>query len=147
MAEQSGPRGQDGRNGPSDASGSISLCALRDVPLIVFPRRLAPGFYDIIMDCYEAAGCVPRIGQEAIQMQTIVSLVSAGFGVALVPRALHNLRRTGVVYRNLREAIPAIETGLVWRNGDASPVLSGFIDVARQYAAAITAADERLTLP
>ncbi|CAH2892398.1 MAG: Transcriptional regulator, LysR family [uncultured Paraburkholderia sp.] len=32
-------------------------------------------------------------------MQTIVSLVSAGMGVALVPQSLRNLRRTGVVYR------------------------------------------------
>jgi DNA-binding transcriptional LysR family regulator len=117
-------------------TGAISLGKLRDVPLIVFPRRLAPGFYDIIMDCYEAAGCTPRIVQEAIQMQTIVSLVSAGIGVALVPQALCNLRRTGVVYRALREAVPAVETGLMWRNEDASPVLSGFIAVARQFAAA-----------
>ncbi len=39
-------------------------------------------------------------------MQTIVSLVSAGMGVALVPQSLCNLRRTGVVYRPLRESVP-----------------------------------------
>ena len=82
----------------------------------IFPRRLAPGFYDIIMGCYGAAGLTPRIGQEAIQMQTIVSLVSAGMGVALVPQSLRNLRRTGVVYRPLSESVPAIETGLVRRD-------------------------------
>ena len=61
------------------------------------------------MDCYGVAGLTPRIGQEAIQMQTIVSLVSAGMGVALVPQSLRNLRRTGVVYRPLRESVPVIE--------------------------------------
>jgi DNA-binding transcriptional LysR family regulator len=113
----------------------ISLRAAADAPLVIFPRRLAPGFYDIIMDCYGAAGLTPRIGQQAIQMQTIVSLVSAGIGVALVPQSLRNLRRTDVVYRPLAEAVPAVETGLVWRTRSVSPALAGFIEIAREHAA------------
>ncbi|NUY03044.1 LysR family transcriptional regulator [Paraburkholderia youngii] len=115
----------------------VSLRDLGDAPLVIFPRRLAPGFYDIIMDCYGVAGLAPRIGQEAIQMQTIVSLVSAGMGVALVPQSLRNLRRTGVVYRPLSESVPAIETGLVWRTDEVSPVLAGFIDIVRAHAASV----------
>ena len=115
----------------------VSLRDVADVPLVIFPRRLAPGFYDIIMDCYGVAGLVPQVGQEAIQMQTIVSLVSAGMGVALVPQSLRNLRRTGVVYRPLAESVPAIETGLVWRADEVSPVLAGFIEVARAHAATL----------
>ncbi|MCR4467763.1 MULTISPECIES: LysR substrate-binding domain-containing protein [unclassified Burkholderia] len=109
----------------------VHLADLAALPLVIFPRRLAPGFYDIITGCYGAAGETPRIGQEAIQMQTIVSLVSAGMGVALVPQSLRNLRRTGVVYRPLAGDAPVVETGLVWRTGDVSPVLAGFIDVVR----------------
>jgi DNA-binding transcriptional LysR family regulator len=113
----------------------ISLRDVADAPLLIFPRRLAPGFYDIIMDCYGVAGLAPRVAQEAIQMQTIVSLVSAGMGVALVPQSLRNLRRTGVAYRPLCESVPAIETGLVWRTDEVSPVLAGFIEIARAHAA------------
>ncbi|VBB13031.1 LysR substrate-binding domain-containing protein [Burkholderia stabilis] len=109
----------------------VRLADVAALPLVIFPRRLAPGFYDIITGCYGAAGETPRIGQEAIQMQTIVSLVSAGMGVALVPQSLRNLRRTGVVYRPLAGQAPVVETGLVWRTGDVSPVLAGFIDVVR----------------
>jgi len=117
----------------------LSLSQAADMPLVVFPRHLAPGFYDIIMDCYGAAGLTPRIGQEAIQMQTIVSLVSAAMGVALVPQSLRNLRRTGVVYRPLREAVPAVVTGLVWRTADVSPVLAGFIAIVREHADVLAA--------
>ncbi|BAX58453.1 LysR substrate-binding domain-containing protein [Burkholderia stabilis] len=109
----------------------VHLADVAALPLVIFPRRLAPGFYDIITGCYGAAGETPRIGQEAIQMQTIVSLVSAGMGVALVPQSMRNLRRTGVVYRPLAGQAPVVETGLVWRTGDVSPVLAGFIDVVR----------------
>ncbi|AOI58245.1 LysR substrate-binding domain-containing protein [Burkholderia diffusa] len=114
----------------------VHLAELAALPLVIFPRRLAPGFYDIITGCYGAAGATPRIGQEAIQMQTIVSLVSAGMGVALVPQSLRNLRRTGVVYRPLAGDAPVVETGLVWRTGDVSPVLAGFIDVVREHGLA-----------
>lgn len=143
--------GPDDSSDPRDARGArpgagadpraewldapVSLRDLADAPLVIFPKRLAPGFYDIIMDCYGVAGLVPQIGQQAIQMQTIVSLVSAGMGVALVPQSLRNLRRTGVVYRPLAESVPAIETGLIWRTDEVSPVLAGFIDIVRAFAA------------
>lgn len=133
------PAGLSARMGGSPASDGcetpVHLADLADVPLVVFPRHLAPVFFDTIMDCYGAAGLVPRVGQEAIQMQTIVSLVSAGMGIALVPQSLRHLRRTGVVYRPLSLAAPTIETGLVWRSAEVSPVLAAFIDIVRAHAA------------
>jgi DNA-binding transcriptional LysR family regulator len=122
-----------------DADAPVDLRELAAAPLVVFPRRLAPGLYDIIMGCYGVAGLAPRIGQEAIQMQTIVSLVSAGMGVALVPESLRHLRRTGVVYRPLLGAEPAVETGLVWRTAEVSPVLAGFTDIVRSRPASPSA--------
>jgi DNA-binding transcriptional LysR family regulator len=72
------------------------------------PARRHPGVF-------RAAGITPQIGQEAIQMQTIVSLVSAGMGMALVPQSVSNLMRPGVEYRPLQDATPLVETGLAWR--------------------------------
>ncbi|AJC17970.1 LysR family transcriptional regulator [Pandoraea sputorum] len=112
----------------------VSLADFADEPLVIFPRRVAPAFYDIIMGCYAALGLTPRVGQEAIQMQTIVSLVSAGMGVALVPQSLCHLRRTGVTYRALRETSALIETGLLWRTAEVTPVLEGFLETARGVA-------------
>ncbi|MDK2658034.1 LysR family transcriptional regulator [Cupriavidus consociatus] len=113
--------------------GKVSLRDAASEPLIIFPRRSAPAFYDIITGYYAREGLVPAIAQEAIQMQTIVSLVSAGMGVALVPASLCNLRRTGVSYLALRESGPQIETGLAWRDGGSAgvaPVLRSFIEIA-----------------
>jgi DNA-binding transcriptional LysR family regulator len=105
---------------------------LRDapkLPLIIFPRAIAPALYDAIIGCFEQP---PDIGQEAIQMQTIVSLVSAGMGIALVPHSVGNLMRTGVEYRALRDDTPVVQTGVAWRRDNASPVLRGFIDLLRK---------------
>ncbi|ALS65279.1 LysR family transcriptional regulator [Pandoraea apista] len=131
------PDGQgdtDADGQPGDPGAPVSLADFADEPLVIFPRRVAPAFYDIIMGCYAALGLTPRVGQEAIQMQTIVSLVSAGMGVALVPQSLCHLRRTGVTYRMLRETSTLIETGLLWRTAEVTPVLEGFLETARGVA-------------
>ncbi|TAL54424.1 LysR substrate-binding domain-containing protein [Pandoraea sp.] len=121
-------------DGGVDENCPVSLRAVMREPLIIFPRRVAPAFYDIIMGCYSSCGLTPHVGQEAIQMQTIVSLVSAGMGVALVPQSLCHLRRTGVVYRPLQEGGASIETGLLWRTAEVTPVLSGFLETVRDLA-------------
>jgi DNA-binding transcriptional LysR family regulator len=112
------------------AGGSLRLASLLEAPLILFPRRSAPAFHDLVTGVYAACGRNPLIGQEAIQMQTIISLVSACMGIALVPKSLENLVRTGVRYLAFEGEPPQIETGLVWRSADASPALRHFIDVA-----------------
>ena len=90
--------------------------------------------HDAIVALCRRAGFTPRIGQEAIQMQTIVSLVAGGMGVALVPASLEHLRRDGVVYRALAERSPRVEIGLAWRASDDSPLTRAFVAEARAAA-------------
>jgi DNA-binding transcriptional LysR family regulator len=119
--------------------GPVALAALPPLPLIIFPRAISPALHDAILGIFRDAGLVPDIGQEAIQMQTIVSLVSAGMGIALVPQSVSNLMRPGVEYRPLSftltstSAPPLVETGLAWRRDNDSPVLAGFLALLRSY--------------
>lgn len=64
-------------------------------------------------------------------MQTIVSLVAAEIGIALVPASLQNLQRTGVIYRAIQEATPQAEIAVIWRCNDSSPVLQQFLKVVK----------------
>jgi DNA-binding transcriptional LysR family regulator len=111
--------------------GPLELARLRDLPFILFPRHMAQGLYDGIVSFCRQAGFSPRVEQEAVQMQTIVSLVSSGLGVALIPASLRHLARTGVVYRTLRETGPSTEIALAWRVGDERAALQRFLDVVR----------------
>ncbi len=100
------------------------------LPLIIFPPRVSPDFHDLVMGFYRSRGHAPVIQQEAIQMQTIISLVSAGLGMALVPASLRHLARTGVRYLRFASETPELETGLAWRKADTSPTLAAMIDIA-----------------
>jgi DNA-binding transcriptional LysR family regulator len=112
------------RDGRLDPAGVVQA------PLIIFPRRSAPAFHDLITGYFTMHGGTARIVQEAIQMQTIISLVSAEMGVALVPASLRNLARTGVRYVDLAGEVPTLETGVVWRQDDLTPTLNRFLQVA-----------------
>ncbi len=100
-------------------------------PLIIFPRHITPSLFDAVLAFYHRQGITPVIAQEAIQMQTIINLVSAGLGLALVPKALTQLQRAGVVYRPLPSilsaAAPHCETSLVWPAA-AEPAVQRFVE-------------------
>jgi DNA-binding transcriptional LysR family regulator len=112
----------------------LSPKALISAPLILFPRQNAPAFHDLVTGYYAAHGGQAQIAQEAIQMQTIISLVSAGMGIALVPASLRNLARTGVSYIDLDGAAPVLETGIAWRTADTTPTIQRFVSIARDMA-------------
>ena len=110
----------------------ISVRSLLNEPLIVFPRYLAPGLYDRIMSLFEQENCQPNITQLAIQMQTIIALVSARMGVAITPSSLQNLQRPGVTYRPIVEQVPVIETAVIWQPESLTPILENFLQLTQK---------------
>ncbi len=129
------------RHGLARRRGPVPMDRLADQPFILFPRELAPGLYDDIVSFCRSAGFSPRVEQEAVQMQTILSLVSAEMGVALIPASLVHLGRTGVTCKPLREAAPQTEIGIAWRRDDSLATLHLFLATAwRLCPAAVEAA-------
>ena len=81
----------------------IGLEDLADDPFILYPAQPGPSVTDLIVSACKAVGFVPRLAQEALHLQTVVSLVAAGVGVSLVPAAAaQGQARRGVAYAALR---------------------------------------------
>ncbi|AEI37898.1 MAG: LysR substrate-binding domain-containing protein [Zymomonas mobilis subsp. pomaceae] len=112
--------------------GKLSPASIIEAPIIIFPRPLAPAFYDLVMNYYASWGGYPHIAQQAIQMQTIISLVAAGMGIALVPQSLRQMARTDVHYLDLEKPAPFLETGIIWRQDDQTATLRRFLEVTRE---------------
>ncbi|MEN3952091.1 LysR family transcriptional regulator [Iodidimonas sp. SYSU 1G8] len=104
--------------------------AISDAPLILFPRHGAPALHDLITGYYARHGAAPVMGQAAMQMQTIVSLVAAGLGIALVPESLRDMARTGVAYLPLSDTPPVMETGLAWRRDNDASALAHLVSLS-----------------
>jgi DNA-binding transcriptional LysR family regulator len=110
------------------------VSALADESFVMVPREIAPGLYDIVAALAAKAGFSLNIGQEAIQMQTVVSLVSSGLGVAIVPASVANLGRRGVAYRPISDKHPRLDLWLAWRRGALGAAAREFVAGARRLA-------------
>lgn len=111
--------------------GTVDMRALATESFIVPPRDIAPGLYDLINDHCRSSGFAPRITQHARQMQTVISLVSSGMGIALVPGSVRNLKRRGVQYRRLRGKAARVQMGVLRPRGASSPLGDHFIEALR----------------
>lgn len=109
----------------------VDLRSLARAPFIVPPREIAPGLHDLIVSRCQKAGFYPRITQNARQMQTVISLVSAGMGVALVPSSVQNLQRAGVCYHPLKGRAAQIELGILRVHGTTNALRDNFADTLR----------------
>ncbi|MEM8768801.1 MAG: LysR family transcriptional regulator, partial [Pseudomonadota bacterium] len=113
----------------ASSSRPLAVTALAKEGFISFPRDLAPGLFDAIAG-FLAGSAVPfNITQEAVQMQTIIGLVSTGLGVAIVPSSMSQLQRPGVVYRRLSPAPPAIVTQAAWLKSQSNPALDRVLEL------------------
>ncbi len=109
----------------------LRLSELADEPFISFPELPKPSYAETVRLACESAGFTPRVVQEVREMQTALSLVAAGFGVALLPASVRHLHRDGVVYRPLEEPAPRTELAVVSRADDPSPVLKNFLAIVQ----------------
>jgi DNA-binding transcriptional LysR family regulator len=108
---------------------SIDLSLLATEPFILFPRQLAPGLYDPIITICRAAGFSPMVVQECIQIQTIISLVSANMGVSIVPKSTQDIQRQGVIYKPILDDTPVAAIALIWRTNDDSPTVARLLEI------------------
>ena len=112
---------------------SVALRSLIKESFILCQRQSAPVLYDrIIQLCGES----PRVTQEVSDIRMVLGLVAANLGVSLVPASAMSLRTDGVIYRPLSDDDAIIvETALVWHRKSLSPVVEGFLAVAREFLA------------
>ncbi|HEY9281407.1 MAG TPA: LysR substrate-binding domain-containing protein [Eoetvoesiella sp.] len=108
----------------------LTLSDLSEQPFILYSSTFAVNLRSQVMLACQAAGFVPKVVQEAVQIQTIISLVESGLGVALVPSISQN--KTGkVVFRHLADSDShlSIATAVAWRASNESATTKRFRDI------------------
>jgi len=113
---------------------AVPMRALAEEDFVLYPRPIGAGLYDAIMDACQRAGFTPRVVQEAPQIASIVSLVAAGMGVALVPAAMRHMGAEGIAYRPIRGDAPHAQLDMVYRRADGSQTAGNAITLMREQA-------------
>lgn len=118
------------------------VCSPADVPEDERPRRLADFdrrpfimyapdkaryFHDLLTGMFTGAGAEPRHVQYLAQIHTILMLVGAGHGFALVPESSLRLHPEGVVFSEMEDAPPIVELYAAWRRDADNPALLALV--------------------
>ena len=97
-------------------------------PMVMVQPNLQHGYYNAFLAACAKAGARPIAAQYTNDIQTKLWLISAGFGIAPTTATLAEVRRPGLCFRKLPPGLPPVQTILVWRREDHSPVLTHFRD-------------------
>jgi DNA-binding transcriptional LysR family regulator len=103
----------------------LILDDLKGEALVGYAPHEASYFHDLLIGLFAGTDLQPRIVQRLTQIHSILALVRARLGIAIVPAAAERLRFEGVAFRPLELAQPRpAELHLAWRRGSDDPLLA-----------------------
>ncbi|WP_213952736.1 MULTISPECIES: LysR family transcriptional regulator [unclassified Variovorax] len=111
---------------------TLDLASLRNEPFVLFSREASPDYHERILSICAGAGFRPEVRHEVRHWLSVVSLVSQGMGVALVPTAIQHAALRGAVFRPLEDDVPGSDAYCVWRSGPDNAVVQNFLRVVQQ---------------
>ncbi|KVM83095.1 LysR substrate-binding domain-containing protein [Burkholderia stagnalis] len=108
----------------------VAFAELAAETFVTFPPALGSALNVALEDLCAQAGVAPRVGATAAQITTLVSLVAAERGVAIVPGFTATLQRPGVAYVPLA-ARYVVDQIVMWREPFASACVERFVGLAQ----------------
>ena len=122
---------------PLSGEQTIALNRLAKDRLILYFREGAPEVFDAILAMCKRAKFSPRIGDTPRSWQSILTMVEAGEGVAIVPSAVQYLRADDVIFRPLMDKRCKVDAIIAWRRNQSSTVVDSFLALLRAKRAEI----------
>ena len=101
-----------------------TLGDLHGKPFVMYSPYEARPFYLMLSERFARAGVVPDIVEHIGQVHTMLALVRAGVGAALIAEGASRLKFDGIVMRRL--ATEPVEMVCTWRRDNDNPVLALF---------------------
>lgn len=129
---------------PFATAKSVFVKDLDGQPFVMYSPYESRYFYDLLVTQFTRAAILPRYVQHLSQIHSILAMVRAGLGLAIVPAAAAGLNFSGVHLRPLRLRAPVsapVELFMVWRRDDENPLLPSLIEIAGGLAPAHTRDD------
>jgi DNA-binding transcriptional LysR family regulator len=110
----------------------VALGTLRDRPFEVWPREMAPGFYDTVVGICRTAGFEPTLDEQAAG-NIVWGNLAAGRGVALINGSLQEQLPRGIALVELVEPRATLTYDAVWQQ-EEHPLIQRTLDVASRLA-------------
>ncbi|UVS99565.1 LysR family transcriptional regulator [Burkholderia glumae] len=116
-------------HGEQARRGALAFETLADETFVTFVPEHGSALNAALDTLAARAGFTPRCGATASQITTLVSLVAAGRGIAIVPGFTAALQRPGVAYVPLAAPPLMIEQTVTWREPCAAGCVARFVEL------------------
>lgn len=123
---------------PLAAHDAIALSDAARQPFIMYPQDKVPGLSTLALMRCQLSSFTPRVAQEAMQVQTIMSLVASGLGVGLVAGVARLVMPRGVKCLALTDNPPGFHVGIALARlqGNTSRLVERFTEHALRFSTA-----------
>ncbi len=119
--------------GKSQGRGkSIDIRLLAGDALIVPSSEGSPGYGERLEQIFVAAGFHPASVRAVDGAENVLSMVAAGYGVAILPEVLVAGSNPACITKPLRAPVESLELKLLWRRQATTDAMKNFLTVARR---------------
>lgn len=102
----------------------LTVSDLEGEPLVMYSRKGAAYFHDMLMRYFDEAALSPAVVQHMTQIHSMLGLVRAGVAAAIVPQSAINLYPDAVCFRRLVTIPEApVELFMAWKRDNPNPAL------------------------
>lgn len=118
----------------------VAVADFQHEAMIIPDRRTRPHSHDLTMSLFKLAGFTPHIAQFAEEKQTILSLVAAGLGLAVVPASYRTMNSDSVSYiaLDLPEQIKGLPLSIAWQKGNEDRFLLDMLGLLQEHQRELT---------
>jgi DNA-binding transcriptional LysR family regulator len=114
----------------------VPLHALAGEPFILYSKSAVPNLHTMVIEIFQQANLFPNVVQETVQIQTVLSLVESGLGIALVPSLAGRYALGRIALRKLSGVInPNTGIALAYRPDLETAVGRRFREMVKEVAA------------
>ncbi|WP_248800697.1 LysR substrate-binding domain-containing protein [Pseudomonas sp. MWU13-2105] len=120
-------------NHPLASAQTVSVQDLDAQPFLMYSHAAYPPFNELLTGMLRSARVAPQYVQWLGSSLTILALVNAGMGLALVPRCATSVVFKNVVFRtiDLAEGVQS-ELHLIWRENNDNPAFAMLLEGIRK---------------
>lgn len=109
----------------------IKLSNIQEESVILFNREEAIGLFDTIIHLCQVNGFSPNLSVQPKHMQTLLTMVASGLGVAIAPYCVAKLYTKGCRFIRIEKHGADILTQLHYREKGLTPTAKAFVALAK----------------
>jgi len=117
---------------PLGVQEALTWADLRGEAFLVRAYGSGPVIYAWLAGKLHPDGYAPNIRQYDVSRESLLGLVSAGYGLTVVAGSATGLAIPGVAFRPVKDDDAIVAVRMAWINGNENPALGPFLSQARR---------------